>query len=100
MVYRTGTIWGEEARLELLDVNGDSHLDLVSIDDTYSTPRTLEIRFGIGDGTLGPARYWGTSEGIGQLAFVISITMVTSTSVSMVAPAKKRSQLSWDVVLD
>lgn len=68
MVYRTGTIFGDGGGLHLIDLNADGNLDLVSMDDTVSQ-RTIEVRFGQGDGTFGTAQLWGTSEGTGQLAF-------------------------------
>ncbi len=68
MAYRTGTIFGDQGGLHLIDLNNDGHLDLASMDDTVSQ-RTLEIRLGLGDGTFGETQLWGTSEGTGQLGF-------------------------------
>lgn len=69
LVYRTGTFFGDPGGLHLIDLDGDGHLDLVSMDDNHGTSRTTEVRLGIGDGTFGPAQIWGTTQGAGWLAF-------------------------------
>jgi len=65
-VYEVTTFNGWE-RPRLADLNGDGHLDLISVNDLHGGPRSIEVRLGLGDGTFGDRQWFGTSEGAGQL---------------------------------